>query len=118
MKKFLVVVVVAAVIAAVYLLLSDTEVLPEGQVMRTGTLEISNKTSYKHDVSFPETFSELPEVEIRLVKGSGYLEILETRLDGFSFKTSNLGYSEAEGAHVEWKATGLVNKQQKMTAKE
>lgn len=111
MKNFLVAVTVAAVFAALYMLLSGTEELQEGQVMHSGTLQVSNKRSYIHDVVFPQTFAEQPQVAVKLIKGNGSPEILETRLDGFSFIVKDLGYSEVEGAHVEWKATGFVNEQ-------
>jgi len=73
------------------------------------SIEVSNSESYLHDVLYPKKFSSLPRLSIKLTKGSGYLESVEQRLDGFVFKTSSLGYSEAEGAYVEWKARGFTN---------
>lgn len=108
MKKLLLLFGAAFVFVMVYLSSSTPDALRQGEILQTGSVEVSNNTSYQHEVFYPEKFSSLPEVNIKFVSGSGYLEIVEQRLDGFVFKTSNLGYSEAEGARVEWRATGFI----------
>jgi len=110
MKNLLSVFAAAAVFALSYLLFSGPDELQEGEIVRTGSMEISNSTSYQYDVPYQARFSSLPELKIELIKGSAYLEVVEQRVDGFIFKTSNLGYSEAEGAYVEWSATGFIDK--------
>ena len=110
MKKFLLVSVVVVFVIAMFMLLSEADRLQEGEIAQSGSIEISNSLSYKHDVLYPEKFSASPRVKIKLTKGSGYLEIVEQRTDGFIFKSSNLGYSVAEGAHVEWVASGPIVK--------
>ena len=109
MKKLLSIFAVAIISVAIYMLLPDSDELQEGEIVQTNSVEISNSTSYQHDVFYQITFNSLPMVKIKLTKGSGYLEIIEQRADGFIFKTSHLGYSEAEGAFVEWTASGFID---------
>jgi len=109
MKKLFLVVAVAVICLALYTLLPVTDELLEGEVLQTAIIEVSNSTGYQHDVIYPEKFSSLPRLKVKLIKGSGYLETVEQHLDGFVFKTSNLGYSEAEGAYVEWGARGFID---------
>ena len=98
----------ALALAIVFMLLPEFNGLQDGESVQTGIIEISDKQNYKHDVFFPEKFISQPRVEISFTKGSGYLDILEIRTDGFVFKVSNLGYSVAEGAYVQWVATGVI----------
>ena len=105
MKKLLAAVVL--VIVAI-MLLSKSGGLQDGEIAQMGSVEISDSLSYMHEVLYPERFDTAPRVKIKLTTGSGYLEIIEQRADGFVFKSSNLGYSVAEGAHVEWTAFGIV----------
>ena len=110
MKKILLVSAVVVFVVAMFMLRPDADRLQEGEIAQSGSIEISNSLSYKHDVLYPEKFSASPRVKITLTKGSGYLEIIEQRADGFIFKSSSLGYSVAEGAHVEWIASGPMVK--------
>ena len=105
MKKWPLVIGVALIVAVVFL--PDSNELQEGEVVQKGALEISDSLTYQHEIIYLQKFSILPRLNIKLIKGSGYLEIIEQRLDGFIFKSSNLGYSVAEGAHVEWTAAGF-----------
>jgi len=109
MKRLYLVFALVVIFLAVYALMPESEVLQEGEVEQTASIEVSNSESYLHNVLYPKKFSALPRLSIRLTKGSGYLEAVEQRLDGFVFKTSSLGYSEAEGAYVEWKARGFID---------
>lgn len=109
MKKILAAAVVLALVIAVFMFLSERDGPQDGEVAQTGSVEISDSLSYTHEVLYPEPFHILPRVKIKLTTGSGYLEIIEQRADGFIFKSSNLGYSVAEGAHVEWAAVGFVD---------
>lgn len=108
MKKRLIIagVVVLAIIAIMFL--PESNELQDGEITQTGSIDISDSSSYTHDVLYPKKFSTSPRVKIKLTKGSGYLEIIEQRADGFIFKSSNLGYSVAEGAQVEWAASGFI----------
>lgn len=112
MKKRLIIAgaVVLAIISIMFL--PESNELQDGEIAQTGSVEISDSLSYTHDILYPEKFSATPRVKIKLTKGSGYLEIIEQRPDGFIFKSSSLGYSLAEGAHVEWVASGFVIAQQ------
>jgi hypothetical protein len=109
MKKLYLVFASVVIFLAVYALLSGSDELQEGEVEQTAIIEVSNSESYQHNVLYPKKFSSLPRFSMKLIKGSGYLEAVEQRLDGFVFKTSSLGYSEAEGAYVEWKARGFID---------
>ena len=109
MKNWLLVIVAVLLAVAAFVFLPDEDELLEGEVMQTGEIEISKSLTYKHEVFYPKKFSILPNVTIKLAKGSANIEVLEQRVDGFIFKSSNLGYSVTEGAHVEWTATGLLN---------
>lgn len=111
MYKVLVVPVVLIVMAMVYVLMPEADRLQDGEVSQTGSIEISDRLSYKHEVFYPARFNVMPRVKIKLTKGSANLEIIEQRVDGFIFKASNLGYSVAEGAHVDWVASGLISAQ-------
>jgi hypothetical protein len=105
-KKLIVFVVV--ICAIIFMLLPRTNDLREGESIQTGTIEISNSDVYRHDVLFPEKFATPPSVEIEFTSGSGYLEVVETRSDGFVFTTSNLGYAASQGAFVKWLAIGTL----------
>ncbi len=107
-KKKIILLVISIFVVAGYLLLSETRELQEGESAQTGVAEISDSNSYKHEVSFPKEFISVPRIEVSLIKGRGYLDILEKRSDGFIFKVSNLGYTVSEGAHVQWVATGII----------
>jgi hypothetical protein len=110
MKNIVSVVAAAAVLSlAVYALSPESDELQEGEVAQTAIIEVSNSTGYQHDVLYPKKFSSLPRLKVKLIKGSGYLEAVEQHLEGFVFKTSSLGYSETEGAYVEWTAKGFIN---------
>jgi hypothetical protein len=109
MKKIISVFAVVAVIVITYLWLSAPRKLLEGEIVQTDSIEVSNKTNNLHEVVYPQSFSSLPRLKLKLSKGSGYLDVVEQRVDGFIIKTSNLGYSEAEGAYVEWTARGFIN---------
>jgi len=106
MKKILLIFGVAVLSVALFILLPESNDLQEGEFVQTSSIEISKSENYKHEVFYPEKFSSPPRLEIKFTKGRGYLEIVEQRVDGFIFKASNLGYIEAEGAYVEWTATG------------
>ena len=54
MKKFLLMSVVVAFVIAMFMLLSETDRLQEGEIAQSGSIEISNSLSYKHDVLYPE----------------------------------------------------------------
>ena len=114
MKKILLMAGVLAMVIAVFAIPDEPEELLEGEFIQNGNLEISNSAHSKHHVIYPEIFSTLPAVTIKLVTGRGNLEIIEQRTDGFIFKSSNLGYSVAEGAHIAWVATGLDDKHMKI----
>lgn len=107
--------ILLAVFAAVVFTVAATMLLPEsdelqkGEIVQTNSIEISNTDNYEHEVIYPENFSSLPRVKIKLTKGSANLEIVEQRTDGFIFKASNLGYNIAEGAHVVWTAAEIHN---------
>jgi hypothetical protein len=107
-KKKLTILGVSILAAVVFMLWPEFDGLQDGDAVQTGIIEISNNDNYKHDVFFPKRFASPPRVEISLTKGSGHLEIIETRTDGFVFKISNLGYSVVEGAYVQWVATGKI----------
>lgn len=108
MKKLLFVSGAALIVVAAFLFFSGSSKLNEGEVLQSGVIEISNSLTYRHNIVYPEKFRMLPRIDIKLRKGSGNLEIIEQRTDGFIFTASNLGYSVAEGAHVEWSAIGLL----------
>ncbi len=108
MKKMLLVLALVVIVIGVFLIPYGADELQAGEVRQQGSIEISNSLNYKHNILYVDEFNSLPRVKIELVKGSGYLEIIEQRTDGFIFKSSNLGYSVAEGAHVEWAATGFM----------
>ena len=108
MKKGLLVIGVAVVLLAVYLLQPGEDVLQPGETVQNGRIEVSNSTSYQHDITYSQIFTSLPRIKVKLITGSGYLEIVEQRVDGFIFKTSHLGYAEAKGAYVEWTAAGFI----------
>jgi hypothetical protein len=109
MKKIFLMFAVIIMLLVVYILLPDSDALRQGEIEQTASIEVSNSDSSQHNVLYPKQFSSLPRLTIKLTKGSGYLEAVEQRLDGFVFKTSSLGYSEAEGAYVEWRAKGFVD---------
>jgi len=109
MKKTVSVFAAVVIGLAMYTFLSGSDELQKGEIEQSASIEVSNSESYLHDVQYPKKFSSLPRLSIKLTKGSGYLEAVEQRLDGFVFKTSSLGYSEAEGAYVEWKARGFID---------
>lgn len=108
MKKILAASIVLALVIAVFMFVTERDGPQDGEVAQIGSVEISDGLSYTHEVLYPEPFHILPRVKIKLTTGSGYLEIIEQRADGFVFKSSNLGYSVAEGAHVDWTAFGIV----------
>ena len=108
MKKTLFVFALVCITLSAYPFYPQSNEFKPGEIVQTGGLEISNSPTYTHDVIYPETFGNLPRVTIKLTKGSANLEIVEQRVDGFIFKTSNLGYSVAQGAHVEWTAAGRL----------
>ena len=110
MKKILLIIALIGIVIAVFALPDQPEELLAGEFIQDGRLEISNSPHSKHDVIYPEIFGALPTVSIKLLTGRGNLEIIEQRADGFIFKSSNLGYSVAEGAHVAWVATGLEDR--------
>lgn len=112
MKKRLLITGVVVLMIIAIMFLPESNELQDGEIAQTGSVEISDSLSYTHDILYPEKFSATPRVKIKLIKGSGYLEVIEQRPDGFIFKSSNLGYSLAEGAHVEWVASGFVSDQQ------
>lgn len=109
-KKLLLLTGLVLIVAGVLVFLPDSKELQPGEVVQKGNIEISDSLIYQHNIVYPKIFSRSPHVEIKLTKGSGYLEIVEQRVDGFVFKSSNLGYSVADGAHVEWTATGFTSK--------
>ena len=113
LKKLFAAVAAAVVLLAAYALFPESGELQEGEVVQGARLEVSNSTSYQHNVLYPEKFSSLPRLKIKLITGSGYLDVVEQRVDGFVFKTSNLGYSETEGAFVEWDARGFINEKKR-----
>ena len=108
MKKLLFVSTAAILVIMVLVLLPESDQLQDGEIVQAGSMEISDSTVYKHEVYYPEKFSASPRVKIKIKKGSANLEVIEQRTDGFVFKASNLGYSVADGAHVEWTASGFV----------
>lgn len=114
MKKILLISGLIALAIVVFALPDEPEELLAGEFMQEGSLEISSSMHSKHSVIYPEIFAALPRVDIKLVTGRGNLEILEQRADGFIFKSSNLGYSVADGAHVAWVAIGLEDKHMKI----
>ena len=109
MNNWLLVIGAVLLAVAAFVFLPDEHELLEGEIVQTGNIEISDSLTYKHEVLYPKMFSVLPNVTIKLTKGSANIEVVEQRVDGFVFKSSSLGYSVAEGAHVEWTATGLLN---------
>lgn len=108
-KKLLLTFGLLLTIIIVLLLSPGANELQPGEVVQQGDIEISDSLTYTHEILYPKSFSRPPRVEIKLITGSGYLEIVEQRSDGFVFKSSHLGYSVAEGAQVKWRAAGFVN---------
>lgn len=76
------------------------------QTLQTGTMEISNRRDDVLEVFYAKPFRTPPNLNVRFTKGSGEIELVEQRADGFRFKTRTVSYISVEGAHIEWLATG------------
>ncbi len=103
---------IALVLLVIFIIVMqvDRNELRPGEILQSGNVEISGQLTNSHDVLYEKNFEVLPRVSVKLTAGSANLEIIEQRVDGFIFSASNLGYSVAEGAHVEWVAAGLPKK--------
>ena len=79
--------------------------LSENIIEQQGQVEISNRISHQHQVFYPQSFINSPNLNIKFIKGGGLIGIIEQNAVGFIFEAKSVSYS-GDGAHIEWVAKG------------